>query len=82
MGLKTFKKGIHPKEYKGQTEEKTIETLPLPKEVFIPLQQHIGAPAKALVSAKDQVQAGQMIAESGGFISTPVHACLACRTEE
>ena len=76
--LKTFARGgVHPPEAKAPTEQLAIEELPLPKSVFIPLQQHIGAPAKAVVKKKDEVLAGQLIGESGGFVSAPVHASVA-----
>lgn len=47
--LKTFKLGgVHPAENK-LSADKAIEKLALPKSVFIPVAQHIGAPAQALV---------------------------------
>ena len=58
---KTFRGGAHPPEEKHWTENKPIETLPLPERVIIPLQQHIGAPASACVAVGDQVKKGQVI---------------------
>jgi len=72
--LKTFSKGgIHPPENK-LTANKQIETLALPKTVVVPVAQHIGAPAKIIVKRGDMVKAGQIIAESGGFISANIHS--------
>jgi len=48
--------------------------LPLPDEVFVPLQQHIGAPCIPVVSKGEQVKTGQCIGKSAEFISSPVHA--------
>ncbi len=48
--------------------------MPSPAEVLIPLSQHIGAPATALVKAGDAVKVGQKIAEAGGFVSSPIYA--------
>ena len=48
MGLKTFKKGIHPPTNKELTASIPVEVLPLPDQVVLPLGQHIGAPAKPL----------------------------------
>ena len=49
MKLHTFKiGGVHPAENKIAAG-KAIENLPLPAEVVLPVAQHIGAPAKALV---------------------------------
>ncbi|MDX2471725.1 MAG: electron transport complex subunit RsxC [SAR324 cluster bacterium] len=76
MKLFTFKKGIHPAEEKQYTCDKTIETLPRPKEVFIPLSQHIGKPALPLVAKKDVVKKGQLIGQADGWISANVHASI------
>lgn len=74
--LKTFPKGgVHPPENK-LTADKKIEILPLPKQVTIPIAQHIGAPAKILVNKKDKVKVGELIAESGGFISANIHSSV------
>lgn len=50
--------------------------MPVPAEVFIPMSMHIGAPAKPLVKPGDEVKVGQCIGESGGFVSSPVHASV------
>ncbi len=72
--LKTFAKGgVHPVENKFSAD-KAIETLPIPEQVAVPISQHIGAPAKILVKKKDTVKVGQIIAESGGFISANIHS--------
>ena len=52
------------------------EALPVPPEVRIPMSMHIGAPAKPIVKAGDSVKIGQVIAEAGGFVSSPVHASV------
>ena len=66
--------GIHPVYRKEQTSEKSIVAMPLPTALYIPLQQHIGAPAEALVAEGDLVKKGQMIARSQGAVSAPQHA--------
>jgi len=74
--LKTFKLGgVHPEENKLSAGI-PIEQLPLPEIVSIPISQHIGAPAKVLVKAKDVVKAGTKIAESGGFVSANIHSSV------
>jgi electron transport complex protein RnfC len=40
------------------------------------LLQHIGVPAIAIVKPGDEVKAGQMIGESAGYVSSPVHASI------
>jgi len=74
--LKTFSKGgIHPPDNK-LSAEKAIEVLPPPEMVSIPISQHIGAPAKVVVKKNDKVKVGQIIAESGGFVSANIHSSV------
>ncbi|MBB1073932.1 electron transport complex subunit RsxC [Rhodoferax sp. 4810] len=74
--MKTFpvRGGIHPEYRKELTGELAIERLPLPERLYIPLQQHIGAPAEVLVQAGDLVAKGQVIARRQGNISVHHHA--------
>ena len=76
MQLKTFRRGVHPDEYKNLTCRIPSINLPLPDEVFIPLQQHIGAPCEALVQKGDLVKTGQKIADSSAFVSSPIHSSI------
>jgi len=76
LKLSTFKKGLHPEDYKYFSQDKAIETLPLPDDVYIPLQQHIGAPCEALVQKGDKVKTGQVIANTGAYVSAPVHSSI------
>lgn len=72
MKLVTFKGGVHPADGKSLTKDcAAVELLPKGDLVF-PLSQHIGAPAKAVVKKKDTVLVGQVIAEAGGFVSSPI----------
>ena len=72
--LKTFSLGgIHPADRKISAD-KSIEVLPLPKRVVVPVAQHIGAPAKTELKKGDQVKAGQVIAKSSGFVSANIHS--------
>jgi Na+-translocating ferredoxin:NAD+ oxidoreductase subunit C len=74
--LKTFKiGGVHPPENKLSAGN-PIEVLPLPKTVFIPVSQHIGAPAVPLVKKGDDVKVGQLIAKSSSFVSTNIHSSV------
>ena len=73
-GLLSFKHGIHPPENKDITSGIASKRFPFPKEVILPLSQHIGTPAKALVQPGDHVERGDVIAEAAGFISSAVHA--------
>lgn len=76
MGLLTFSRGgIHPPENKISAGNK-IEKAGLPEQVIIPVTQHLGAPAKVLVSKGDEVKTGQVIAEAEGFVSTNIHSSV------
>ena len=72
--LFTFKGGVHPPEHKAESNSQPIHAAPLPEKLVIPLRQHIGNPARPVVSVGDHVKKGQMIGEADGYISTAVHA--------
>ncbi|NLP58867.1 electron transport complex subunit RsxC [Lutibacter sp. B1] len=75
--LKTFPKGgIHPPENK-LTSSKNIKRMPVPKVVYVPISQHIGIPSEIVVNVKDKVEIGQVIAKSGGFVSSNIHSPVA-----
>lgn len=74
MKLFPIRGGIHLDYRKAFTSEKAIVAMPLPAALYIPLQQHIGAPAEALVTEGDRVRKGQRIARSQGTVSAAQHA--------
>lgn len=69
-----FHGGIHPAENKHQSVQVSIRQAGLADELVLPLSQHIGAPAQAVVTVGQRVQKGQIIAEPAGFVSIPCHA--------
>ncbi len=76
MKLKTFRiGGVHPEENKLTHEVATV-VAELPKQAVFPLSQHIGAPAKPVVTRGDKVKVGTMIAEAGGFVSAPIFSSV------
>lgn len=76
MKIRTFRiGGIHPEENKLSNDVATIPA-PLPKQVIIPMGQHIGAPAKPIVKRGDKVKVGTMIAEAGGFVSANIFSSV------
>lgn len=72
--LKRFLGGIHPRDGKDLAKDKAIEAMPLPKELVVPLSQHIGAPCKPTVKVGDAVLKGQLIATSEAFMHADIHA--------
>lgn len=74
--LRTFRiGGIHPPENKLSAGKK-ITALDTPKQVVIPLGQHIGAPAQAVVKKGDLVKVGTLLAKAGGFVSANIHSSV------
>jgi len=79
MSSKAFKLfrirgGVHPDSNKEATAHIPILEMATPKRLYIPLQQHIGAPAEPVVRRGERVLKGQLLARSQGMISAPVHA--------
>ena len=74
MKLFPIRGGIHPDYRKEATSEKAIVALPLPHLLYIPVQQHMGAPASVSVEIGTLVKKGQVLARGQGAVSAPVHA--------
>jgi electron transport complex protein RnfC len=79
MAARTFKRGLLLPTRKHATEGKPTEEAPAPKQVVIPVNQHFGAPNKALAAPGDRVRQGQKIADAlnPGTLAVPVHASIA-----
>ncbi len=78
MKLFDFKRrlrgGVHPLGRKELAADCPVRVAPLSARLYLPLQQHIGAPAKPLVNIGDQVLKGQLIAAAQGVVSSALHA--------
>lgn len=72
--FKSFLGGIHPYDGKALAKDKASEKMPLPKELIVPLSQHIGAPCIPAVKIGDMVKRGQLIGTSPAFMHADVHA--------
>jgi electron transport complex protein RnfC len=76
VDLRSFGRGgIHPDPRKRATSWRPIDSLPTPREVRLPLIQHLGEPATPLVKKGDLVRRGQKIAD-GGETGVPLHATI------
>lgn len=53
-----------------------VVRIPVPKQVVLPMQQHIGAPCTPTVKVGDTVAVGQVIGDSDKFVSAPIHASI------
>ena len=72
--MKTFTfGGVHTADMKLSAGKK-IQIVPVPSQVIIPLEQHIGAPTNPVVKVGDVVKVGQLIGEKVGFISANIHS--------
>ena len=78
MAVKTFKRGLKVDLRKHATEGKATIVAAAPKQVAIPVNQHLGAPNKPIVNLGDRVKRGQKIAEgaSPGPMTSAVHASI------
>jgi electron transport complex protein RnfC len=66
--------GVHPESRKRPAADLPVAALPLPARLHLPLLQHVGAPAKPVVSVGQRVRKGELIAQPQGNISAPLHA--------
>ena len=72
---KFFFGGVHPRYNKEMSTTNTSFQTVLPKQVIIPMQQHIGATCTPLVQVGDTVKRGQKIGDGEG-LCVPVHASV------
>lgn len=67
--------GAHVPHHKN-TAELTSAKMPAPKTVYIPMQQHIGAPCEPIVKKGDTVFVGTKIGDSSSFVFAPIHSSV------
>ncbi len=65
--------GAHTPHFKN-TAELSTEKMPSPNKIFLPMQQHIGAPCEPVVAVGDIVKVGQIIGNSDKPVSAPIHS--------
>lgn len=76
-----FSHGVHVPDHKESTCHLPIRRLPFAPVLIVPLSQHTGAPAVAIVREGQEVVRGEPIAKAGGFVSVPMHAPATGRVE-
>ncbi|MEX2123951.1 MAG: electron transport complex subunit RsxC [Woeseia sp.] len=59
---------------KVKSTSAAIQVVPVPAQLVLPLTQHSGNAAQPVVGIGEKVLKGQLIADSGGALSAPVHA--------
>ena len=58
------------------TAESVPVRIPTPKEILLPMDQHIGAPAMPVVKVGDEVKVGQLVAEATSAVASPIYASV------
>ena len=65
--------GVHPEENKISNDA-AIEVMPVPAQMVVLMNQHLGAPATPVVQKGDKVKVGQLIGEAQAFMCANVHS--------
>ncbi|HHU85135.1 MAG TPA: electron transport complex subunit RsxC [Clostridiales bacterium] len=76
--LKAFAKvrgGVRVKNNKN-TADMPVERIPTPRQVVLPMVQHIGVPCNPTVEVGDIVAVGQVVGDTDSFVSAPIHASI------
>jgi electron transport complex protein RnfC len=69
-----FTGGLHLEGHKALSTGQAIGDAAIPPQLVLPLQQHIGLPAKPLVAVGERVLKGQLLARAEGYVSASLHA--------
>lgn len=71
---RSFAHGVHPNDHKVLTADLPIQRMPFVGRYLLPLNQHLGVPAKPVVTPGQRVRRGERIAEPAAFVSTSLHS--------
>ncbi|UJF18708.1 electron transport complex subunit RsxC [Vibrio sp. SS-MA-C1-2] len=72
--LWSFPGGIHPPEVKELSNKTAISRAEIPKQLIIPIKQHIGIIGDTLVKVGDRVLKGQPLTQPDLSMCVPIHA--------
>lgn len=72
--LGTLHGGLRLPGHKSASTSQPIIDVPVPAQLVLPITQHVGDPSQPVVGIGERVLRGQLIAESDGTLSAPVHA--------
>jgi len=74
INLHRFHGGMRLEDHKAESLTRELQQASLPRQLFLPLRQHIGETNNPLVGPGDRVLRGQLIAASSSPISASLHA--------
>jgi len=66
--------GLRLPGHKSESTAEPIKDIPVPAQLVLPIEQHVGEPAQPVVGVGDRVLKGQLVAEPDGEMGAPVHA--------
>lgn len=74
--MSLFKLGRVRTPHRKNTAGMRAERMPAPEIVLLPMAQHIGVPAVPVVKPGDKVCVGTLVAEAGGYVSSPIYSSV------
>jgi electron transport complex protein RnfC len=69
-----FYGGLHLEPHKAPSTRTSLRAPPLAQQLVVPVHQHVGEPAEALVRPGEYVHKAQRIARANSYLSAPIHA--------
>jgi len=66
--------GLRLDAHKSASTDQPIQDVPIPAQLVLPINQHVGESAQPVVKVGESVLKGQLIAEPYGSLGVPVHA--------
>jgi electron transport complex protein RnfC len=72
--LGTLHGGLRLPAHKRESTAQAILEVPIPAQLVLPIEQHVGEPAQPIVGVGDRVLKRQVVAEPDGGMGVPVHA--------
>jgi electron transport complex protein RnfC len=83
LKARTFPKGgVHPHDFKELTRNRSIRNAPIPSVAIVPMSQHMGKPARCIVSVGDELREEMLIGEADGMFSANVHSPVPGKVSE
>lgn len=72
--LGTLHGGLRLDARKSQATGTPLAVMPVPSQLILPLDQHVGEPAEPVIGIGERVLKGQLVADTRSSLGAPVHA--------